>query len=157
MRDEGPFCNVDETSSKLAVIGILSHWSNLPLRSTIRSSWLTEESRANSISTHGLDVRFVVRGIGAPAALYEEHRQRRDVVLLAAGHSLSRKRGPLQSLLLWLRCATAAWPLAQFIGKADDDLYLRLDGVARHLTASNDAVKVKVRRRLRLASTLREH
>ena len=34
----------------------------------------------------------------------------------------------------WLACATYAWPRARLIGKADDDTYVHLPGVADHVT-----------------------
>lgn len=37
---------------------------------------------------------------------------------------LLRENGPLLSIFLWFRCATAAYPAASFIGKADDDCWL---------------------------------
>ena len=57
--------------------------------------------------------------------------------------SHGRKRGPLVSLFAWWRCAVRAWPRAHFVGKADDDVYVHLAGVAAHLRASLDAVPLR--------------
>ena len=43
------------------------------------------------------------------------------------------KKGPLLKLTLWLKCALEAWPAASMIGKADDDVWAHLSGVALSL------------------------
>jgi len=131
--------------STLAIIGVLSHAPNVKLRQAIRDSWLSEAARARSIQRQGLDVAFVVRNVGAPRALHKEARARHDVVFLPARYDLSRKRGPLESLFLWLQCAVARWPRVEFIGKGDDDVFFHLDGIAAHLRASHAAVQQATR------------
>ena len=43
---------------------------------------------------------------------------------LSAIRAAAARNGPLLSIFLWFRCATAAYPAASFIGKADDDCWL---------------------------------
>ena len=65
--------------------------------------------------------------------------QPRPVVLMARADWPHRpwfphrcKGGPLRKLWLWLECALVAWPAAALVGKADDDAWIRLPGVALH-------------------------
>ena len=72
-----------------------------------------------------------------------------DVVFVDAPSSLDRAAGPLHSLLLWWRCALLAWPRAALIGKADEDTWLHVRGIASLLTqalhASEHALRLGTR------------
>ena len=90
---------------RLGVIGILSYEARAEHRASIRTSWGREAG--------GLLPRFVMRGVGASNAARDESRIHSDVVFVDAPANLSRRVGPLRSLMLWLECATAAWPASQ--------------------------------------------
>ena len=128
------FCDakLDDTP-RLGVIGIISADSHADHRAAIRATWLNSGGEE-------LLARFVLRGINAASATLEEARTHGDVVLVRGEAQMRRSDGPLLSLLLWLRCATRAWPRAQHIGKADDDVWLHLRGVASHLVAAHAAL-----------------
>ena len=76
--------------------------------------------------------RFVLHGLGARTSVLAEAASTRDVIFLRAPSVMSCKSGPLRKLWLWLECALSAWPHATMVGKADDDAWLRLPGVALH-------------------------
>lgn len=125
------FCAKPDSTTQLAVLGILSAENNRGLRDAIRQSWLP------SGAAHGIMVRFVMRGLNAGAQVRQEARERGDEVLFVhADASMPRASGPLQSLLCWLRCAVVAWPLASWVGKADDDVFAHLPDVAASLRRS---------------------
>ena len=63
------------------------------------------------------------------------------MVLLHAKSGLNRRAGPLASLLLWIECALSAWPRAQLVGKADDDIWAHLPGTASLLRGSLEAAR----------------
>ena len=90
---------------RLGVIGIFSHEARAMNRAAIRASWGRESD--------GLLPRFVMRGVGASEATREEARINSDVVFVNALANLTRSVGPLRTLMLWLECATTAWPAAQ--------------------------------------------
>eukprot|EP00967_Tisochrysis_lutea_P137777 scaffold247808_cov35-Tisochrysis_lutea.AAC.4 len=46
---------------------------------------------------------------------------------------LSRRIGPIVTLMSWIRSAVATWPEAELIGKADDDVWANLPGTALHV------------------------
>lgn len=119
----------------LAAIGILSHGGNGELRSWIRKSWLSPSS-ARDARAAGVVVRFVLRELGASSGERREADLHHDVAFVAAQAALKRGRGPLVSLFLWWRHALSAWPGVLFIGKADDDIYCHVTGVAAHLRQS---------------------
>ena len=129
----------------LAAIGILSHGGNHEIRDWIRQGWLSPSAAAAAHDRHGIIARFVLRGIGAPPSQREEASRHGDVVFVEARHDLGRFQGPLHSLFLWWRAACDAWPSVAFIGKADDDTYLNLPGIANHLLESLSAVSEATR------------
>lgn len=119
------FCASIDSSPHLAVIGILSPDEHIGLREQLRATWLASEPRVLA--------RFVLRGVNALAASLNESHMFGDIVFVKAPAQMPRKTGPLLKLFLWLQCATVAWPQAQLIGKADDDTYVHLPGIADHL------------------------
>ena len=129
----GHGCPAPSEQRLVAALGILSFGPNADLRQEIRSSWLGSSERS-------IVCRFVLRGLDAMPAELREASASRDVVFVPELRSHGRKRGPLVSLFAWWRCAVRAWPRAHFVGKADDDVYVHLAGVAAHLRASLDAV-----------------
>ena len=59
--------------------------------------------------------------IAQPQLIARAHASPR---LCSQRSELLRENGPLLSIFLWFRCATTAFPMALFIGKADDDCWL---------------------------------
>ena len=57
--------------------------------------------------------------------------------------AMPSKSAPLQTLLLWLECAASAWPNARLVGKADDDVMVRVPMVAAHLRGSLAALRAR--------------
>ena len=115
--------SVNAIMEPFAALGVLSSGSNLALRTIIRRSWLSREARALS-EARGLMVRSVLRRVGATREMLGEAEHNGDVALVSAESNAGRALGPLLSLVQWWRLACATWPTAQFIGKADDDVYL---------------------------------
>ena len=74
-----------------------------------------------------LDVKFVARGQGASHRIWKEADTHGDVVFLNESSELSRAHGPLVTLMAWLECVATAWPNAELVGKADDDVMLMLE------------------------------
>ena len=114
----------------MAVLGVVttegSRW-----RHEIRNSWLDPSLVPESILT-----RFVVRGLNASCGILAEAARYNDTVFVAADARLSINRGPLTSTLAWFRCAVAAWPHAELVGKAEDDTWIHLVEVSRQLRAA---------------------
>ena len=135
VNNEPRYCKDDvaDTDGRLAVLGVLStEEKGLPLRTMSRTTWL-----GNAVlPVHGLLVRFVLRGLGAGAAVREEAVRYRDIAFVRAASNTSYKVAPLRSALLWFECAMSAWPRAKLVGKADDDTYLRPRAVVEHLLAT---------------------
>ena len=115
----------------LAVLGVLSTEAALHLRNAARSTWMSQLTNGSQILP-----KFVIRGINASQSMVSEHERHGDVVFVRAPASLRRESGPLRSIVLWWECALHAWPNAQLIGKADDDTWLHLRGVALLLQRS---------------------
>ena len=122
----------DAEARHLAVLGVLS--TGTPrFRQAARDTWLSELVRGSGILT-----RFVIRaGDGGPSMEeIAEQRAHGDIVFVDAPAGLERAAGPLRSLFLWWECALHAWPNVPLIGKADEDTWLHLRGVASLLTRS---------------------
>lgn len=118
-------------AGRLAALGILSYDSSRQsaMRDAIRETWLPVLRDADTI-----DAAFVMRGQHASAVVRRESAQHGDLVLLPSLRSNVTKRGgPLLSLMGWWRCALARWPGVQLIGKAEDDVWVSGEGVARAL------------------------
>jgi len=124
----------------LGALGIFSAAEKPVFRHAARRSWLSGAAALEAAG--GLACRFVIRGQNASAELLREVRSTADILLLDA-QPLDRVRGPLVSLVLWLDCALHAWPSARLIGKADDDVFIRLAGVQRHLQLTFEAVRAR--------------
>ena len=119
------FCAPADPTARLAVLGVLSSEES-PFRRELRRTWMKSEVE------NGILPRFVIRGVNASASVRREAEQHGDVVFVEAP-ALDRSRGPIVSLMLFLPCALQAWPNARLIGKADDDVFLHLPGIALHL------------------------
>ena len=61
-----------------------------------------------------------------------------DTILLAADSNMSSRIGPLQSLVLWLEYASLHFNGVSFIGKADDDVWIRVEALPTLLQRSHD-------------------
>ena len=124
------FCPEPDTLPRLAALGILTLEEHVRHRREIRATWLRRAPEA------GITARFVLHGLGARTDVLGEAAQHGDVTFLRAPAVMSCKAGALRKLMLWLQCAVAAWPQAAMIGKADDDVWVHLPGVAAHVARS---------------------
>lgn len=112
----------------IAIIGVFSHDGHSDFRDAIRSTWLLQGDQ------YGLSSRFVLRGNGS--TVLDEAREHGDMVLLDDLPALMpRTLGPLALLLPWMKYALRSWPYVELIGKADDDVWLRMPALATHLRA----------------------
>jgi hypothetical protein len=110
-----------------------SHDGHRDFRDAIRRTWLPLGDQ------YGLSSRFVLRGNGSRAL--DEAREHRDMVLFDDLPALMpRAPGPLALLLPWMNYALRTWPHAELIGKADDDVWLRIPALATHLRAVRGAL-----------------
>ena len=135
--DAPSFCARPDPEPYLAAIGIFSLDDHRRHRVAIRASWLRSAARASMIA------RFVLHGLAARSDVLAEATAHGDTVFLRAEAVMSCKAGPLRKLLLWLECALSAWPRAELIGKADDDTWVHLPGVAAHVSRSLSALQAK--------------
>ena len=120
----------------LGMIGIFSFETNRQYRDVIRQTW------GHTGQPYGLHSRFVMRGLHTNAR--EEEEAFGDIFFLEELEArLSRRIGPLLTLISWMRAALAAWPRAQLIGKADDDVWVHLPGVALHAQSALAELKNK--------------
>ena len=78
----------------------------------------------------------------APETTLAEAARAGDIVFVRSNASYDQAVGPVTSLLLWFQCAARIFPEAQFVGKADDDVWLEPGGwmallhmVARKVTS----------------------
>ncbi|KAL1499881.1 hypothetical protein AB1Y20_012564 [Prymnesium parvum] len=128
-------CPQREVHASLAVLGVFSADAHSPLRAALRESWMAPAAIREAAALHGIDVRFVLRGLGASPPVVEEEAEFRDIVFVNASAAAGRKTGPLLTLFLWWRHALNCWPQVKLIGKADDDVWVRLAATATHLSA----------------------
>jgi hypothetical protein len=117
-----------------ATLGVLSADGRGAFRDVLRSTWFRASHGA------GIALRFVMRSSPGTDMLWEEAYRHGDVLLIETNVSLPRSVGPLTSLLGWWRCAVVAWPRAELIGKADDDVWVDLRGVSWQLNATLAAI-----------------
>ena len=66
--------------------------------------------------------------------LASEAEEYGDLWLVRAPAALPRSLGPLVSQLLWFECAARAHPAVPWIGRADDDVWLRIEAMPTLLT-----------------------
>ena len=132
------WCPLPDRRPYGGVVGVLSAEGREVYRTMLRHTWLAESA------TLGLPSRFVVRGVGASDTLLEEARAYGDIVLVYARASLPRAVGPLHSLFGWWRCALTAWPGAELVGKADDDVWVDIRGVLWQLAATRAVLTNKL-------------
>lgn len=123
-------CEMTDAAPYLAVIGILSHDSEQQafLRHTSRSTWL-------AATPPNLVLRFVLRANGSANTRHEQE-QHADVTLIDAPAQENQGAGALISLFRWLSCALNAWPAAQAVGKAEDDVWIQLESASMQLSAA---------------------
>ena len=117
-------------SASLAAIGVLSHEPRVRLRNAVRATWLPDLPDT-------VAARFVLRGLALqePNTTQAEAARHGDVLFVRARSVMLRENGPLQSLVLWFECARWRFASARFIGKADDDVWIRPSGWAALLGA----------------------
>jgi hypothetical protein len=118
------------------VLGILSVEKQEVAREAIRRTWLPGGAAADILSL------FVLRGINALDATFQEASTYGDVVFLRANATLTRMVGPIWSTWLWLECAVEAWPSARLLGKAEVDVWLHLPGIAARLLADLKGTRI---------------
>ena len=121
------FCLPPSNARLFAALGIVtiaeSGW-----RHEIRRSWLPSSPGAPELIAN-----FVLRGINTTVSALAEAAVQRDIIFLNASDRESKGRGPLHSTVLWLQCASKAWPLSTLVGKVEDDMWLDLQGVVASL------------------------
>tara|TARA_B110001452_G_scaffold171936_2_gene143994 strand:- start:632 stop:1918 length:1287 start_codon:yes stop_codon:yes gene_type:complete len=133
--DASSFCPLPSPEPLLAALGVFTIDTHGEYRRAIRETWLRAAPAAR------IAARFVMHGLGARVELLEEAHRHRDTIFVRAQAEMSCKSAPLRKLLLWLACAPAAWPAASLVGKADDDLWVHLPGVALHVSRSLAALE----------------
>lgn len=131
----------------VGAVGVFTVNSRSELRAAHRRSWLA----APPSQPHLLAARFVARGRGDGGSdprddasitlLTREARRFGDIIFLDENASLARHVGPLFTLVAWFECAARVWPNALFVGKADDDVWIDLAGVAAHLHSVQAALR----------------
>jgi len=112
------------TTVSLAALGIISLETRRALRDGIRATWLAD------FEALGMGARFVLRGVDlmTPELTLAEARSGGDMVFVRTKASYDKAVGPVTSLMLWYKCAARIFPEAQFVGKADDDVWLEPGG-----------------------------
>ena len=144
-------CTPPDPRPVLGVIGVFTvdDGNRRLLRDEIRATWLSTAflRQGGSVPrSQRLTARFVARGAGPGAsALRAEALVSKDFVFLDANASLARGLGPLLTLLEWWACATVAWPSAQYIGKADDDVWIDMPAVSAHIHATHTILHARHR------------
>jgi hypothetical protein len=133
--DAPSFCPKPDLQPSVAAIGIFSLEEHVKYRQAIRATWLRSAPAAN------MTAHFVLRGLNARQSMLAEAAAHGDVVFVRATAKMSCKSGPLRKLMMWLACAIEAWPQAAMIGKADDDAWVHLPGIAIHVTTSLAALR----------------
>ena len=129
------FCTARDSAPRLAVLGIFSRDEHLHLRTAVRLAVHTPAT-ATAQASESVLARFVMRGLGVGSEVLDESHAHGDMIFVKGAASAGRKAGPLQSLLLWYKCALDAWPNTELIGKADDDTWIELRATASHLRGS---------------------
>ena len=111
----------------LLAIGITSTAERIGMRDGQRATWLAKLPA--DVKAH-----FILRGANLPEAARiaaaDEAARHGDVLFVTASANLSRATGPLNSVFLWLRCASLRYPHTPFVGKAEDDVWLNPSAVA---------------------------
>lgn len=124
-------------SSPLLAVGTLSPPQYAARRLTQRQTWMRFQNVGHD-DPATICALFVVRSGNAPLPLTSSLEQERGVysdMLLA--HTVawdeSRVRGPVLSLVWWLRYASKALAHAHFVAKLDDDAYIHAPDLERLL------------------------
>ena len=117
----------------LSAVGVFSTPSRLEMRRAIRGSWLPGVPADAA-------VRFVLRGgdldatqlyhLDAEARAWRDLQGIDDILLVNASAGLPRSIGPLATFVRWVRCAPKLFPLARFIGKFDDDVWINMPAMS---------------------------
>ena len=101
-------------ASPVGVVGVLSATDHLPQRDAIRETWFT------FLDAHAIVGRFLVDE--SSDAIAVENTAHGDVhVLHARATGMAVRFG--EKLALWFKHAQKTYPNAQWVAKADDDLY----------------------------------
>ena len=139
LRDDARYCAAAEQHDRLAILGVFTAEDHVTRRAVART-WLSPDA-GFSRARDGILARFVARGLGGTPVLDREAQEFGDVILLRGPTTMLRTNGPLLTLILWFECAVQAWPRATLIGKADDDVWVHVDGTAAHLRGSLEALR----------------
>ena len=115
---------------ELATFGIFTIEAHREHRRHIRSTWLSRAHNATSLA-----FQFVLM-VERDSIVGSEVAQHRDVIFVEGQSTIDPRLGHLTKTWLWLQCAASSWPDAQLIGKVDDDTWLDVIGIERHLRAS---------------------
>ena len=119
----------DGSRGQTAVLGILSHDSNVAARNAMREQLWRRAGPAYADVQHVflLDQPPWEPDLAAP--LFDEAEQHGDIVFLPT-LALGRAVGFGRKVFLWLALAAQLFPSAAFVGKLDDDVLLCLAGFA---------------------------
>ena len=136
-----PWCDqraIGHRPQLLVALGISSHEGHTTLRSAMRAT-------SFAMLPFDVEVAFVLRGIGLQneSQLAAEAAAHADLWLVRASATLPRSVGPLVTQLLWFKCAARAHPAVPWIGRADDDGWLRVDALPILLTRVGEAMAVR--------------
>ena len=131
-------------SSPLLALGVLSAQDYLERRMGIRQSW----GRYEQIKSGEVLLRFVIGFTGAePASVAararSEHQKYSDIQMLPV-RITGRKLGPMHTTFAWLQHSTTNLPYsaAAYVAKLDDDCFINLPELSRHLVALKHLPKV---------------
>lgn len=124
----GRSCAEPTSARLLAVVGVFAHLGTRDFRMALRKTAFAD-------TPPDMRTCFVVRGVNGSLAaemLVEDDRYH-DFVLVDAAETLPRAVGPLIVLQLWFKRALHDFPLARFVGKADNDVYFDLVRIGAQL------------------------
>ena len=138
-------CHTTEPSSSdvsvWLAVGILSPPENEARRAILRATWL-------SVVSEEAVTRFIVRARGAPPSvcrrLQGEAAAFGDTLLLrGVAYNETNLRGPVLTLIEWIDYAARRLPLARFVAKVDDDVYVHAPGVVAMLQRLSPSLRHK--------------
>ena len=132
LRDAPSICAAPNPRTLFAVLGVITN-ERSRYRHSIRLTWLPSPE-ADVVT------KLVMRGFNVSAEVLDEAARFGDVVFLPSSASLDKNLGPVQSTWQWLECAVSAWPRANLIGKAEDDVWIHMPGVMESLRAGSAAL-----------------
>ena len=110
-------------SACYVAIGLMTIPSNCLRRESARETWLQNPEVGQT-----MHVRYLIRASRLPNAtqlgLIHEHTTNSDMLFLPVDANEHVLRGRILVLLAWLRAARSLFPLAGWICKGDDDMYV---------------------------------